>query len=160
MATSNNFLDSFEEATKEEKEKARELSKEELLARMFNPSKFFPGETFKITGYTYYKEKGVENGLMFYAFKTTVGELWCSMIIKIRNNLRTNKCVTAKGTFDLAYRKLLREIADKKLNVLDAYDKFVKEHKDKTIVVDRIPILSIIDGEEKATSYVELNYTK
>ena len=160
MATNNNFLDSFEKATKEEKEKARELPKEELFARMFNPSKFFPGATFKITSWTFYKEKGIEDGLMFYMFETTLGELWCSMITKIRNDLRTNKCVTANGTFDLAYRKLYNEIANKKLNVFDAYDKFVDEHKDNTIVVDRIPILSIIDGEEKSTSYVELNYAK
>lgn len=160
MATNKGFSDSFAKATKEEKEKARELPKEELLSRMFNPSKFFPGATFKITNWTYYEEKGVENGMMFYVFETTLDELWCSMITKVRNDLRTNKCVTANGTFDLAYRKLLNEIANKKLNVFDAYDKFVEEHKDTTIVVDRTPILSIIDGEEKSTSYVELNYAE
>lgn len=160
MATNNDFLESFEKATKEEKEKARELSNEELLARMHNSSKFFPGATFKITGWTYYKEKNKEGVPMFYLFETTLGELWCSMIMKIRADLRTNKCVTANGTFDLAYRKLYNEIVNKKLNVFNAFDKFVEAHKDKTIVVDRIPILSIIDGEEKATSYVELNYAK
>lgn len=160
MATNNDFLESFAKATKEEKEKTKKLPKEELLARMFNPSKFFPGATFKITDWTYYEEKGVENGMMFYVFETTLGELWCSMITKVRNDLRTNKCVTASGTFDMAYRKLLNEIANKKLNVFNAFDKFVEAHKDKTIVVDRIPILSIIDGKEKATSFVELNYAE
>lgn len=162
MATDNSFLSEFSKATLEQKKSDKKLPANELISRMFTTSHFYPGAIFKIIGATYYcreTNEGDKPAPHFYVFETTIGDLWCSMITKIRVDAKTGDVVTASGTFDNDYRNLVNDIISKGKNPIEAHEKFAEKLKNKLLQVTRKPIFTLgDDGNYKTSTYVEINY--